>query len=92
MTVRHPNGLHMRPLDGIARIASQFTSEITLVNDSHRADAQSIIEMIGLAADCGSEIVVEASGDDAVEAVEAIARFIESDAEQEAQQDDPSAS
>ena len=92
MTVRHPNGLHMRPLDGIARIASQFTSEITLVNDSHRADAQSIIEMIGLAADYGSEIVVEAAGDDAVEAVEAIARFIESDAEHEAQQSDSSAS
>lgn len=75
----------MRPLDGIARIASQYTSEISLVNDSHRADAQSIIEMLGLAAEHGSEVVVEASGDDAEQAVEAIARFIESDAEQEAQ-------
>ncbi len=82
----------MRPLDGIARIASQYTAEISLANDSHRADAQSIIEMIGLAADYGSEVVVEASGDDAEQAVEAIARFIESDAEQEARQDDSPAS
>lgn len=65
-------GLHARPADMLAREARKWQSRIELVAGSNRADGKSILEVLTLAAESGTRMVVEATGPDAAEAVVAI--------------------
>ncbi|MFM7207621.1 MAG: HPr family phosphocarrier protein [Gemmatimonadota bacterium] len=71
-------GLHARPADLLAREARKWRSRIELVNDDQRADGTSILELLTLAAEAGTRLVVEATGPDAREALEAIGGLFES--------------
>ena len=44
-----PNGVHARPASAIERIAKQFKSDISIVNQrtSHVANAKSVLSMVG---------------------------------------------
>jgi phosphocarrier protein len=72
VVVGMPQGLHARPADQLAREARKWQSRIELLNDSQRVDGKSILELLTLAAEAGTRLVVEASGPDAREALEAI--------------------
>jgi phosphotransferase system HPr (HPr) family protein len=61
-----------------ARLARQFHSRIELVRDDRRVEASSIIDLLTLGAGPGTELILEAEGDDAEQAVEALARLVES--------------
>ena len=65
-------GLHARPADLVAREARKWQSRIELVAERQRADGKSILDRLTLAAESGTRLVVEATGPDAREAVEAI--------------------
>ena len=78
VTVVNPEGIHMRPADMLVRMASQFSSDVEVTKDGLSADAKSIMSILMLAADVGSQLEIGASGDDAEEAIEAVARLIES--------------
>ena len=64
--------------DLLAREARKWQSRIALVNDSQRADGKSIHELLTLAAEAGTRLVVEATGPDAREALDAIGSLFES--------------
>lgn len=88
VVVSNAAGLHARPADLLAREARKWQSRIELVNDAQRADGKSILELLTLAAESGTRLVVEATGPDAREALEAIGslfekRFNERDSDQE---------
>jgi len=70
-------GLHARPADLVAREARKWRSRIELVADRQRADGKSILDLLTLAAESGTRLVVEATGPDAREAVEAIGRLFD---------------
>jgi len=70
-------GLHARPADLLAREARKWQSRIELVADRQRADGKSILDLLTLAAEAGTRLVVEATGPDAREAVEAIGRLFD---------------
>jgi len=70
-------GLHARPADLLAREARRWQSRIELVNDSQRAEGKSILDLLTLAAEAGTRLVVEATGPDAREALEAIGSLFE---------------
>jgi phosphotransferase system HPr (HPr) family protein len=65
-------GLHARPADLLAREARKWQSRIELVGKTQRVDGKSILDLLTLAAEAGTRLVVEATGPDAREAVEAI--------------------
>lgn len=65
-------GLHQRPAMKVIETAGRFTSDIFLIKEDKRCNAKSIIDVIMLAAECGSELGVEANGSDADEAVAAM--------------------
>jgi phosphotransferase system HPr (HPr) family protein len=71
-------GLHARPADLLAREARKWQSQIALVHDAQRADGKSILELLTLAAEAGTRLVVEATGPDAREALDAIGSLFES--------------
>lgn len=72
VVVGNRQGLHARPADLLAREARKWQSRIELVGKSQRADGKSILELLTLAAEAGTRLVVEATGPDAQEAIEAI--------------------
>ena len=70
-------GLHARPADMLAREARKWQSTIELVSKSQRVDGKSILDVLTLAAEAGTRLVVEATGPDAHEALEAIGGLFE---------------
>jgi phosphocarrier protein len=76
VTIVNENGLHARPAAEVVKIAAKFKSDITMVRDDLEVNAKSIMGVMMLAAECGSQLIVRANGDDAQEAVDAIAALI----------------
>ena len=79
VVISNPQGLHARPAELFARLALRFDSEIEVIRDSHRVDAKSILHVLTLGAAQGTELTLQADGDDAEAALEALARLVESD-------------
>jgi phosphocarrier protein HPr len=76
VTVVNSHGIHARPAAEIVKAAARFTSHITLVRDDLEVNGKSIMGVMMLAAECGAELVIRADGDDAEQAVEALAALI----------------
>ena len=77
--VSNPTGLHLRRVSAICKLAGDFQSKIDLVKEGHRASTMEPLEILLLAAECGSQLEVEATGPDAEEAVEALVRLFADD-------------
>lgn len=75
---KDPLGLHIRPAEQFVRLAMKFPCEIEVVRENLRVDGKSIMHMLTLGAEPGAELRLEARGDDAESALEALVRFIES--------------
>ena len=75
--VRNQLGLHARAAARLVRLASRFTSEISLRREgrAEAIDAKSILSILMLAAAQGATLELEACGPDAVEAIEAVERL-----------------
>ena len=78
IVIQNTQGLHAPPPDMFVRLAKQFQSRIELVRDNHRVEARSIMDLLTLGTAKGTELVLEAEGHDAQEAVDALARLVES--------------
>ena len=81
-------GLHLRAANQFVRVARQFDSEILVHYQGNACDGRSILELMTLAAECGTRLDLEACGPDAVAAVEALAvvvaaRFYQDENERE---------
>ena len=65
-------GLHLRHAAGVVLLARKFRSKISLRFGGRLADARSILSIVMLCASMGAVLEVEASGDDASDAVRAL--------------------
>jgi phosphocarrier protein HPr len=77
IVIRNKQGLHARPAAMFAKLANRFSANILLVHENHRVEARSIMDLLTLGAGPGTKLVLEATGDDAHEAVEALAQLVE---------------
>ncbi len=76
VTLASRNGLHARPATILVERARNFVSDIYLVANDEEVDGKSIISILTLGLGQGAKITVRASGDDAEEAVEALAELL----------------
>jgi phosphocarrier protein HPr len=76
VTVANAHGIHARPAAEIVKTAAQFPANILLEKDGLEVNGKSIMGVMMLAAECGSEVIVRADGDDAEAAVDALAALI----------------
>lgn len=77
ITVKNRDGIHARPSVAIVEVANQFSSDIYLQKPNRpKVNGKSILDILTLAACYGTDIIVEATGDDAQEAVETIVNLI----------------
>jgi phosphocarrier protein len=74
--ILNKNGLHARPAAEIVKLAAKYRSEITISRDGTEVNGKSIMGVMMLAAECGASIVLRADGEDAEQAVDAIAALI----------------
>ena len=72
------NGLHARPAAEIVKAAARFRSDITIVRDDLEVNGKSIMGVMMLAAEFGSNLLLRADGADEEDAVTTIAKLIES--------------
>ena len=72
VTINNPQGLHMRPAYLFAETAAKFESKIELVKEDIRINGKSVLSILTLGATQGTQICVEATGDDAQPAIEAL--------------------
>ncbi len=70
------HGLHARPAALVAREAAQFAAEIGVEARGRIASARSPVSVMALAVTMGEEVELAAAGDDAAEALEALARLL----------------
>jgi len=77
VTVRNSQGLHARPADLLVREASQHNAAISLEKNGYRVDCKSILSLLTLGAECGTEMSLSAEGPDAEQAVAVIADLFE---------------
>jgi phosphocarrier protein HPr len=71
-----PLGLHMRCAARLVTLAQSFRSGIRVTAKGHTADGKSLLDLAILAAECGTELDIQAQGPDAEEAVSALADLV----------------
>jgi phosphotransferase system HPr (HPr) family protein len=59
------------------RCASEFDAKIEVVKDNERADGKSILSLLTLVARAGSQLLIEATGHDAQQALAALVELVE---------------
>jgi phosphocarrier protein HPr len=72
LQVVNPLGVHARPAALLVQLANKFQCEIGLYKEEIRVDAKSVLQIMTLAAEQGTRLVLEASGSDAPSAADAI--------------------
>ena len=72
----NPLGMHARPAAQLVKLASQYTSEITIGRNGEVVNAKSIMGVMMLAAEQGATVQLAASGADAEAAIAALAGLI----------------
>jgi phosphocarrier protein HPr len=81
LTINHPAGLHLRPAALFVRTAARFQSQITITNLSRpgtpNADAKSMFGVMLVGVAQGHQVRLEASGEDAGAAIDALRLLVE---------------
>jgi phosphotransferase system HPr (HPr) family protein len=78
VVIVNDHGLHARPAEMFAKSALQFEARIDVRRGNELVDAKSILNLLTLGATQGTELVIEANGIDAEQAVDVLARLVES--------------
>ncbi len=78
VTITNKFGLHARPAAMFVTAAAQFQSEVFLVRDRLRVNGKSIMGVMMLAAERGTELTIEIDGPDEEAAMERLVAVIES--------------
>ena len=85
VVIKNRLGIHARPATLLVQAAAKFEAEIFLSKgEVRRVIGKSIMGIMMLAAEHGAELLVEAEGSDADEAVAEVAALLESDFEEKA--------
>lgn len=77
VTIVNRYGLHARPAAEFVKLANRFQSEVFIGKDDVEVSGKSIMGVMMLAAECGSQVSIRASGDDAREAVDALTQLVQ---------------
>jgi phosphocarrier protein len=72
----NPLGMHARAAARFARVASRFQSRITVEREWRSVDGKSILGLLLLSAAHDTEIVIAAEGQDAQDAISALADLV----------------
>ena len=69
-------GLHARASAKLTQLAGSFPCEVWMERNNRRINAKSIMGVMMLAAECGSDVTIRADGEDADAAADALSALI----------------
>lgn len=75
VVVSNTQGLHIRAATAIANTVRQFHSKVELVKNQLRVEGTDVLQILSMGADSGTQLVLEATGPDAHEALAAVVRL-----------------
>lgn len=76
VTIKNKQGLHARPVMRFVDLAGQFQSRILIKRGDRLVDAKNPMEMMLLEATKGTRLEVLADGEDAEDAIRALAELV----------------
>lgn len=76
VTIKNKQGLHARPAALFVQIANKFDSRIIVKYNKEEVNGKSIMGILMLGAESGSEIMIEADGKDAHIAIVELEKII----------------
>ncbi len=76
LTLSNKRGLHARAAAKFVAVADRFNADIKVQKDGHIVGGSSIMGLLMLAVPCGGSFSLEASGDEAGAAVQALETLI----------------
>ena len=74
--INNASGLHARPAALFVQIANKYDSEVIIKKGIQEVNGKSIMGIMMLAAEHGSEIILLVEGDDAQEALKELEDFL----------------
>jgi len=77
VTVTNKLGLHLRPCTQIVRTAQKYTSSLNIQFNQLNVNAKSMLDLMQLAAEKGSELELIADGVDARQLIKDIAKLFQ---------------
>ncbi len=78
VTIRNRKGLHARASAKFVKCAETFDAIVSVTRDKHTVGGTSIMSLMALAASMGTELLLEAEGPEAPQAIEALVTLVES--------------
>lgn len=81
LIVKNKQGLHARPAALFVQIANKFDARITVRREGEEVNGKSIMGILMLGAEKGSEILIEAEGNDAHLAIVELERIVSNEEE-----------
>jgi phosphocarrier protein len=78
ITIKNPQGLHMRPAGVFAKGVAKYQSNVNLIFNGKSTNGKSLLNIIGACIKCGNEIEIQCDGPDEEEALQAAIDLIES--------------
>ncbi|MBP7216809.1 MAG: HPr family phosphocarrier protein [Candidatus Omnitrophica bacterium] len=76
LTVKNKQGLHARPAAIFVQVANKFDSRVIVKRDDEEVNGKSIMGILMLGAEHGSEIIIEVEGEDAHLAIAELEKII----------------
>ena len=83
VTILNKLGLHARPAMAFVDAANTFSADVRVSKGSQSVDGKSIMQMMILGATQGTRLQIEASGEDADDAIATLRELIESKFDEE---------
>ncbi len=75
--VHNDHGLHLRCASEVATVAMKFSAVVKLSKGRRSVNAKSMLEILTLSAAPGAKLTISAKGDDAQQALDAIAALFQ---------------
>jgi len=79
--ITNSSGLHARPAAIFVQIANKFVSDISITKGDQTINGKSIMGILMLAAEKGTEVELKAEGDDAEKAIDELSEILIKDIE-----------
>lgn len=77
VTVNEEFGLHARPVMNVVKICRNVKSKVEICKGCIKADGCSMIELLLLAANNGTELEIVVNGDDEIKVINSLKEFFE---------------